>query len=418
MKVSRERLQIIGRMIGILREEKRQNKQNCWTQVRFCQNICTPNTLKSIESGKVGLLDNIYEQLLAKLGLRYDEFPMIDEAIEKIVTELHEAIEYYDLEKIKDLTLLAMKVLKNVKGYVYYSELYALFFHLQHYYEDDIYLDEAMSEHYISLLELFPSSVKDIVSILVFASIKGKCVSNVNVYRRYVKTLDMEHSHLMCLKVNLMHYYYKIDERMKAIELIKCLENEFKTKNNPIRLLDTYNGAINLMGYIDKKLIDEYIERTMKLLETRLIPVNKKSETYTNIADSYHREKNYEKALKCFYESVSEGCEVLVFNYILIADCQNHLGIPIDIAELNKDDIKKFPKELRTMYNYFLSYKDEEVPPPLKQKLLMKRIVPLLQDDVLIDVFEYELKKLVKLTNSYKDLSIFDEIVKQNINSL
>lgn len=418
MKVSRERLQIIGKMIGILREEKRQNKQNSWTQIRFCENICSPNTLKSIESGKVGRSDAIYEQLLAKLDLKYGEFPVIDEGIEKLVEDLHKAIEFYNIEEIKNLTIKGMKVLENAKEYIWYSSIYHVINSVYHYYIDDVLISENMADCYIKLLPIFDDKLKDIMKVLSFAAIKGICICDLDLYKKYVYLLDLENSGLACLKVNLMHYFYKINEQMKTIEICKYLEQRFTEEQNYIRLLDTYNGAISLMGYLDKNMVEEYISKAMHILETEKISIDKKSDTYTNIGDSFHRRKDYDKALYFLSKAVEKGCSFLISNYLLIADCQNHLELKIDIPDIDKKQKMKYPKELRVMFNYFQMYNEEEVPPLLKQKMLMKHIAPLLQDDATIEIFDYELKKLVKVTNSYKDLLKFDEIIKKNINSL
>ena len=419
MKVSRERLQIIGKMIGILREEKRQNKQNSWTQIRFCENICSPNTLKSIESGKVGRSDAIYEQLLAKLDLKYGEFPVIDEGIEKLVEDLHKAIEFYNIEEIKNLTIKGMKVLENAKEYVYYSDLYKLMQDINLYYDKDYIITEKETEHYLKLLKMVTEKTSDIIKILSFSGIMRKCLCDIDSYKEYIKTMEIKQSDFSCLKLVLLNYYHKLDERLKMVNLINELEEELIERENYIRLIDTYNSAIILMTDMDKNLVNVYISKVLQLLDkyNLTIPISKKSETYANIADSYHSRKDYINALNYLEKSVTEGCENLVINFILIADCQNHLGIPINIKKLDKDYVKKFPKEIRVMYNYFLSYNGDEVPPLIKQKILMKRIAPLLQDRVLIDIFDFELKKLVKITNSYKDLLIFDELIRGNAKS-
>lgn len=51
MNVSRDRLSVIGKLIGIYREERRSNTLNQFTIKGFCEGICSPNTLKSIENG-------------------------------------------------------------------------------------------------------------------------------------------------------------------------------------------------------------------------------------------------------------------------------------------------------------------------------------------------------------------------------
>ena len=121
MRVSKERLSVIGRLIGIYREERRDNTQNEYTQKRFCDGICSPNTLKSIEAGGLSRSEDIYIELLDKLGLKYGEFPAIDEAIDELMVELYEAIEYYDEDKILEITNKGIRLLKSVDNYVVYS---------------------------------------------------------------------------------------------------------------------------------------------------------------------------------------------------------------------------------------------------------------------------------------------------------
>lgn len=415
MKVSRERLQIIGKMISVLREEKRQNRQNNWTQIKFCENICSPNTLKSIESGKVGRSDMIYEQLLEKLGLKYGEFPVIDEAIEQIVDNLRTAIEFFDEESIKKYSLMVMKILENAKDYIYYSDLYEIMSDVYNYYVDGKITNEENASHYIQLLPMYYLSLQDIMKILIFAGIRDKCISNMEMYKKYVHMLEIEKSSLACMKINLMHYYFKTEESIKMINLGKELERIFNEENNYIRLLDTYNGAISLMGYFDKILVEQYTVQAMNLLSTYNVPDNKKSEVFINIGGSYHRRKDYKNALYYYNEAIKVECEDLVLTYIMIADCQNHLDMEISIPKLDKKTLEKFPRELRLLYNYFLLYIGENVPSLLKQKILIKRIAPILEDSTTIEIFEFELKKLVKETGSYKDLSIFDEIISKNL---
>lgn len=415
MKVSRERLQIIGKMIGILREEKRQNKQNSWTQIRFCENICSPNTLKSIESGKVGRSDAIYEQLLAKLDLKYGEFPVIDEAIQNIIDELYEAIEYFDKDRINKLTNKALKVLEQVKMYIYYSELHDIMSDINNYYVNisPIYVKKA--EHYLETMKLFPIEMRDILKLLIFAGVKLECTSNVELYEQYVNKLDIKNTNLPCFKINLLHYYHIKNERFKIIELIKELEEVFIKENNIIRLLGVYNADLSSLSVIDNTLRDLYQKKVLNIIATHDIPIVQKSETYANIAFGYYNQHDYKDALGYLYKCIEDGCKDLLGSYLIIADCQNHLNMHIDVPELDKESLRKYSREIRSIYNYFLMYKGEEVPNTFKQKILIKKIAPLLEDEWIIEVFRFELNKLVKETNSYKDLYLFEQIVKKNI---
>lgn len=414
MKVSRERLQIIGRMIGVLREEKRQNKQNSWTQIKFCENICSPNTLKSIESGKVGRSDDIYEQLLDKLGLKYGEYPVIDEAVEQVVVNLKIAIEYYELNKLEFYTTKALQILDKAKDYVYYNELYKIISIIYSYYVKGEIIQIEESEHYLKLIDLFDVELKDILKLLIFAGIKKKCIGDVSYYTSCVKSLKLEKSNFSCAKLNLLQYYYRTNQNMKMLDTISDLEKQYIDNHNVIRLLDVYNCSIVLLSIVDRSYSQEYIFKVENLILNEQLPIDKISEAYANIASYFYNLKDFENALKYLNKSTQNGGEDILLNYILIADCQNQLGMQINIPELDKRIVKGFPHDIRVMYNYFLLYKDDEVPTRIKQKLLINKVAPLLEDDVNINIFLFELKKLIKETNSYKDLFTFEEIIEKN----
>ena len=76
---NKNRIRVIGKLIRIYREEKRHNTQNEYTLLRFCDGICTINTLKRIESGECSRSDEVYDELLAKLKLRFAYFPKLGE---------------------------------------------------------------------------------------------------------------------------------------------------------------------------------------------------------------------------------------------------------------------------------------------------------------------------------------------------
>ena len=100
MNVSRDRLSVIGKLIGIYREERRGNTLNQFTIKGFCEGICSPNTLKSIENGGLSRSNEVYEELLSKLNLKFNAFKVIDDATKNQLDDLYIAIEYYDDKKI------------------------------------------------------------------------------------------------------------------------------------------------------------------------------------------------------------------------------------------------------------------------------------------------------------------------------
>ncbi|WP_270620580.1 hypothetical protein [[Clostridium] innocuum] len=172
MNVSRDRLSVIGKLIGIYREERRGNTQNSFTLKKFCDGICSINTLKSIEAGGLSRSEDVYIELLDKLDLKFGEFPVIDEALNKLITRLYRAIEYYDIDDIDIITDRMNKILEEVKDYVFYSEMYYLFKNVKCYYVNDILIDDISAKRYNELLKINVFSIYDILKILVFAKEK------------------------------------------------------------------------------------------------------------------------------------------------------------------------------------------------------------------------------------------------------
>ena len=90
---------------------------------------------------------------------------------------------------------------------------------------------------------------------------------------------------------------------------------------------------------------------------------------------------------------------VFVPHLIYIADCQNHLDLPIKMPVIEKGVLSGYPIEIRMMYKYFSL--DENVPDFVKQNFIIKRILPKITDDIDIDIFRFELTKLVERTGHY-----------------
>lgn len=411
MRVSKERLSVIGRLIGIYREERRDNTQNEYTQKRFCDGICSPNTLKSIEAGGLSRSEDIYIELLDKLGLKYGEFPAIDEAIDELMVELYEAIEFYDENSIQDLSQKALRILRQVTDYVYYHDLYEIINSLCKYYLEDELISFEKAGRYRQMLG-FDGNYDDILKILIFARMKTESILNLKNYELLVNSLDIYNSKLNCLKINLLHYYYVMGMYLEMNKLINELEIYFEKYDNVIRLIDTYNFAIVLLSCVDQRRQDYYIQKAIALIDKVKLPNLKIGEVYDNIASSYHNRKMYDEALFYYEKTIIYHKHDLLRKLIIIADCQNHIGKEISIPHLSDDETLNYPTSMKIMYKYFTL--DKDVPDFIKQNYIMKRIVPILSDSVCIEIFNYELNRLVRKTNHYKDLLVFNTKIEEN----
>lgn len=413
MNVSKERLAIIGKLIGIYREERRHNTQNEFTQKRFCEGICSPNTLKSIEAGGLSRFEDVYTELLHKFGLKLDEFPAIDEAIRQVVEELYAAIEFFDRNKIEILTDKMLRVLSKVKEYVYYSEIWELMKNVQKYFINVNVISDIEVIRYMALLPILSSNYSDIIKFMIFTKEKNLCSSDLKKYIKIVQSLNLHDSLKNFNRLLLLHYYFVLNDFFSMDNLILELEKKFIDDKNYIRLLDVYNYAIVLHSHVEMKEIDIFIDKIENLVNMNSLPKIKTAEVYSNIASALHSTKKYNESLRYYQKMLTHYNNSHINKYIYMADCQNHLDIAINIPIVDKSKYESYPLNVKLMYKYFTLEKD--VPIFIKQNYIMKKILPTLVDPVFIDIFRFELNKLICITNQYKNIYIFDKSVNENI---
>lgn len=411
MNISNDRLRVIGKLIGIYREERRQGSQNNWTQKKFCEEICSPNTLKSIEAGGLSRSIDVYTDILDKFNLKLGEYDVIDDAVNELLDELYEAIEYFDCSNIKKITSKLMRILEKVKNYVYYSELYEIFKDLQLYYLNDDYISYEKVDRYTKEMYFLPFKLQDIFRILIFAKMKPESITDKESFSKLILSIELTNSVHVCLKLNLIDYYYIQGKYMSMKDLINELELSFKIEENWIRLMDTYQYASVLLGSIDFDKSIEYIRKAENLVNEINYPKMKLSELYSNIAMAYYVNRNFEIALE-YLNLMTKLCKQKSLDtLILMSDCQNRLNKFVNVPEIDEKDFLKYPANIRMMYKYF-TFKDD-IPDFAKENYIMKRILPVLNDDIYTDVFRFELLKLVDKTGHYKNIHTFEKAIKE-----
>lgn len=110
---------------------------------------------------------------------------------------------------------------------------------------------------------------------------------------------------------------------------------------------------------------------------------------------------------------ISKASEILLPSLNCMAHCQRILGLKVDIPRLNEEDLKHFSKLDQLIYNYFIN---QNVKSFVKINFILKEIAPNLIDKGMVLIFRDEMRLLVKETNSYKNLYLYDEIVKNILN--
>lgn len=409
MNVSRDRLSVIGKLIGIYREERRNNTQNGFTLKKFCEGICSINTLKSIEAGGLSRSEDVYIELLGKLDLKFGEFPVIDEKINELIQSIYKDVEYFHIQSLAHECKRGIRLLENVKEYAYYREIYFILKDLYDYYKDDILIDDKRIFIYKSLIKNNVFLWGDILKVLLFAKLKIECKTNLNKYYELISELNLFNVKLSRLKLSILHYYLVSEEYIEMSALIRELEQLYKKNKNYIRLADVYNYEIILYSYASKKPIDNIINKVNIVIKENDLPDLKTYELYSNIASYYHHKKDFEKALK-YYEMMLDYYDcIFIPHLIYLADCQNHLNLPIKLPKVSKEILIGYPMGIRLMFKYFTL--DESVPDFVKQNFIIKRILPKVNDEIDIDIFRYELTRLVERTVHYKLLHFFENSI-------
>lgn len=411
MKVSKKRLSMIGKLIGIYREERRNNTWNHYTLKSFCEGICSINTLKNVERGNISRSKDVYVELLRKLDIKFGEFPIIDTALDALIDDLYIAVEYYDSEKIAGIANKAFRLLSEVKDYVYYSEMISIIKSIKAKYVDDILIDQQCFKRYDKLLDIMPYKIKNILKILIYSKYRFDHIGNPKAISREFERLHFEGEY-GCFGILQLDYYYLNDQFLDLHVAAEKLETYFTETHNVIKLLDVYNYQIASFNDANSQLNQDYINKVIAYIEAHRLPDLKISEIYYNLASLYYRNSSYELAMRYFEKVIFYDPNALLPEYLFIADCQNHLDKSIDIPKIAEDVLDRYPQNLINMYKYFTL---GEVPDFIKQDFIMKKILPDLCDAYYIRMFRYELENLVSRTNHYKTIYLFDKVVSSNI---
>ncbi|UOX51148.1 hypothetical protein [[Clostridium] innocuum] len=384
--------------------------QNSFTLKKFCDGICSINTLKNIEAGGLSRSEDVYIELLDKLDLKFGEFPVIDEVLDRLLMKLYKAIEFYDIDEIELVSDKMIRVLKEVNKYVYYSEVESIVNDLRDYYFKDGYIDDVVYQKYRSILYQFELKYMDLLRILMFPKIECNSINNHNEYIEEIEFIKLSDAKLSCIRLNLLHYYYTQNKYLEMKNEIESLESHFMRESNHIRLLDTYNYAIVMLTDVNIDWSSKYLNRIEELVSECNLPKIKICEVYANIGCIFHMIKDYAKSLVYYEKMLTYGFNTLT-NLIYMADCQNRLGRPIKMPIIENFEYDKYPIDLKCMFKYFTL--SEDTPVFIKQNYILKKILPYLHDKELIEIFRFELLKLLNYTNQYKLLHVFETGIQQ-----
>lgn len=397
----------IGYLIHLYRTQQFKHlSQNSFLLNEYNEPICTRQTLSKIEQGVIIKNDSIYEELLKKVNLKFNTDYCIEEFLPtSIFSDLLNACDYYNLEKLISISESYIKQLNPFKEYIFFHEYYECFKWIYTYYSS-FELPTLQSTEYIILLKnIINSNLYEVMMDLVF---KKRTISGIYDFSYF----DFKNSSSMINRGNHMMILYTQSKLSEMLDYCQDLEKEYSSKNNYIRLLDIYSLKGFAFSNTEKEKFEKLVSQINHTVEAHNsnIPKIKISQFLKNIGLQAFRIDMYDVAINYLEQYIA-----------MDSPYANIVGIDLCISyqktnKINKlksfiqsKEIYKGDGQYENLLNYFiLKYKYQTDNDELSYFIVNK--VPIIIDNTMgkyKQFFYEELSMLVEQTKRYKDLKTY-----------
>lgn len=397
----------IGYLIHLYRTQQFKHlSQNSFLLNEYNEPICTRQTLSKIEQGVIIKNDSIYEELLKKVNLKFNTDYCIEEFLPtSIFSDLLNACDYYNLEKLISISESYVKQLNPFKEYIFFHEYYECFKWIYTYYSSFELPTLQSTEYIISLKNIINSNLYEVMMDLVF---KKRTISGIYDFSYF----DFKNSNSMINRGNHMMILYNQSKLSEMLDYCQDLEEEYSSKNNYIRLLDIYSLKGFAFSNTEKEKFEKLVSQINHTVEAHNsnIPKIKISQLLKNIGLQAFRIDMYDIAIN--YLDIYIAMDSPYANIVGIDLCIsyqktnkiNQLKSFIQSKEVYKGD-----SQYENLLNYFiLKYKYQTDNDELSYFIVNK--VPIIIDNTMgkyKQFFYEELSMLVEQTKRYKDLKTY-----------
>ena len=284
----------IGYLIHLYRTQQFKHlSQNSFLLNEYNEPICTRQTLSKIEQGVIIKNDSIYEELLKKVNLKFNTDYCIEEFLPtSIFSDLLNACDYYNLEKLISISESYIKQLNPFKEYIFFHEYYECFKWIYTYYSS-FELPTLQSTEYIILLKnIINSNLYEVMMDLVF---KKRTISGIYDFSYF----DFKNSNSMINRGNHMMILYNQSKLSEMLDYCQDLEEEYSSKNNYIRLLDIYSLKGFAFSNTEKEKFEKLVSQINHTVEAHHsnIPKIKISQLLKNMGLQAFRIDMYDVAI-------------------------------------------------------------------------------------------------------------------------
>lgn len=397
----------IGYLIHLYRTQQFKHlSQNSFLLNEYNEPICTRQTLSKIEQGVIIKNDSIYEELLKKVNLKFNTDYCIEEFLPtSIFSDLLNACDYYNLEKLISISESYIKQLNPFKEYIFFHEYYECFKWIYTYYSSFELPTLQSTEYIISLKNIINSNLYEVMMDLVF---KKRTISGIYDFSYF----DFKNSNSMINRGNHMMILYNQSKLSEMLDYCQDLEKEYSSKNNYIRLLDIYSLKGFAFSNTEKEKFEKLVSQINHIVEARNsnIPKIKISQLLKNIGLQAFRIDMYDIAINYLEQYIAmDSPYANIVGIDLCISYQKTNKINQLKSFIQSKEVYKGDSQYENLLNYFiLKYKYQTDNDELSYFIVNK--VPIIIDNTMgkyKQFFYEELSMLVEQTKRYKDLKTY-----------
>lgn len=397
----------IGYLIHLYRTQQFKHlSQNSFLLNEYNEPICTRQTLNKIEQGVIIKNDSIYEELLKKVNLKFNTDYCIEEFLPtSIFSDLLNACDYYNLEKLISISESYIKQLNPFKEYIFFHEYYECFKWIYTYYSSFELPTLQSTEYIISLKNIINSNLYEVMMDLVF---KKRTISGIYDFSYF----DFKNSNSMINRGNHMMILYNQSKLSEMLDYCQDLEEEYSSKNNYIRLLDIYSLKGFAFSNTEKEKFEKLVSQINHTVEAHNsnIPEIKISQLLKNIGLQAFRIDMYDIAINYLEQYIAmDSPYANIVGIDLCISYQKTNKINQLKSFIQSKEVYKGDSQYENLLNYFiLKYKYQTDNDELSYFIVNK--VPIIIDNTMgkyKQFFYEELSMLVEQTKRYKDLKTY-----------
>lgn len=380
------------------------------------ENICSPTTLSNIENGKIVKNNDIYDELLKKLGQKYNykkDLSNIHKVFEK---KFNYAFENFNNELLDDLIEDYIQSLDPYKDFILEKEL-ILALNLSR-----KTLKPEMENDVGKCLKLFPV-YEPAIKLILGEKLHSFAYnySNLEMLEEIDEIVNLSKSKSYRLQCNYLYNLIKKKYYFEAIELLLKLEKYYLKKDNILGLLKIYSIKLILIEETGSNEWLEESEKTLPIFKKNIAKDKEQIIIYIyNIAIGCFNRKEYNRAFDLLLFVLKKSEKLFLPTAIYLNNISSITGIDVPQEAIREDyDEEKYPEVFNTIYKFYL-LKNNTTSPEELEKYIFDNIRPLfvyISDDSLYETFRIELEKCVAITGHKKLIYQYNRIRTRSVKS-